>query len=546
MAGSRTLTVISVALLALLAALGVVQYQWSARVAAADLQREKEHLESAATLFSTEFNALASQAIQYLQNDAWTALQTGERVTALPKLVNEVWFLNRPEGQPIEVQHLGPDGRFEKAALPAWLGNFHHAGLSIEEPPALVAPLYDVTSSENREPVGVRVMKTFQWRNGRSFVARIDVDYLRTQVMPRLIRRSFGETASTEYDFALRTLGPKRTLVYGPQLQPDLVKPILSAGLSSIFARPPIPPLTGRSTTIIMQRIESQTRVQSHTAGPEAWQLEVAHKGVSLAQSFERRRWRDLALSLTVELLLAAAIAFVLLGARRAQRLADQKMRFVAGVSHELRTPVSAISMLSRNQADGLVTGTDKVKQYGELIHEQCRRLNEMVEQTLQLAGIHSGLRRPARNPVDLTALIRQSLEARAEEFAHASFEVETNFAELPPIEGDEKLLRTAFDNLLDNALKHAGAGRWIRVTTQHATKEVLVCVEDRGAGIHPSDQASIFEPFARGRAAVEAQVPGSGLGLSLVRSAAEAHHGTITLVSEPGQGSTFTLHLPL
>jgi signal transduction histidine kinase len=85
-------------------------------------------------------------------------------------------------------------------------------------------------------------------------------------------------------------------------------------------------------------------------------------------------------------------------------------------------------------------------------------------------------------------------------------------------------------------------------VSTGYAApeKEVRISVEDRGAGIDAADQAEIFEPFSRGRAAVEAQIPGSGLGLSLVRSAAEAHRGSVTLVSEPGRGSTFTMHLPL
>jgi len=230
-------------------------------------------------------------------------------------------------------------------------------------------------------------------------------------------------------------------------------------------------------------------------------------------------------------------------------RLADRKVRFVAGVSHELRSPVSAISMLSRNQADGLVTAPEKVRQYGELIHQQSRRLSEMVEQALACAGIHSSLPRPAREPVDLRAVIQEALDARREELNHAGFTVEAALAPgLPEVTGDARLLRMAFDNLLSNALKHAGSGHWIRVAAAFAPaeKEVRISVEDRGAGIAPGDRAEIFEPFYRGRVAVEAQVPGSGLGLSLVRSAAEAHRGTVTLESEPGRGSTFTIHLPV
>jgi signal transduction histidine kinase len=76
--------------------------------------------------------------------------------------------------------------------------------------------------------------------------------------------------------------------------------------------------------------------------------------------------------------------------------------------------------------------------------------------------------------------------------------------------------------------------------------KQVRISVVDRGAGIDLADQAEIFEPFCRGRAAIEAQIPGSGLGLSLVRSVAEAHRGSVTLKSTPGLGSTFTMHLPV
>jgi signal transduction histidine kinase len=248
-----------------------------------------------------------------------------------------------------------------------------------------------------------------------------------------------------------------------------------------------------------------------------------------------------------MEVLLVAAIVFLAVGSRNMQRLADQKMRFVAGISHELRTPVAAIAMLSRNQADGLAAGPDRVKQYGELIHQQTRRLNDMIENTLQYAGLHSGLQRRVHEQIDMRSLVREAVEERRAELERSGIEVEMAVSEdLPPLTGDAKLLRTAVDNLLDNAGKHAAAGRWIRVTAVYSAvaKEVQVAVEDRGAGIDPADEREIFEPFSRGRAAME--TPGSGLGLSLVRSSVQAHRGDVTLVSEPGRGSTFTLHLPV
>jgi two-component system, OmpR family, sensor histidine kinase SenX3 len=325
-----------------------------------------------------------------------------------------------------------------------------------------------------------------------------------------------------------------------------------------IHIRPPAPPSQasdGRTNAIFVQRFESTTVLKGNGAPSMnlftdgIWELDVAHRGVPLAVAFEQVRRRNLLLSLGVEALLLVAIVFLVLSVRRMQRLAEQKMQFVAAVSHELRTPVSAISMLSRNQADGLVAGADRVKQYGELIHQESRRLNEMVEQTLQYAGIHSGLRRRANVQVDLRALIHDAVEARRDDLVRRGFEIEVKLSpDLPAVPGDATLLRTAFENLLSNAEKYSGGGRWIRVGAEYSAghKEVTISVEDRGFGVDPADRSEIFEPFARGQAAIDAQIPGSGLGLALVRSAAEAHHGTVTLVSEPGRGSVFTMHLPL
>ena len=120
--------------------------------------------------------------------------------------------------------------------------------------------------------------------------------------------------------------------------------------------------------------------------------------------------------------------------------------------------------------------------------------------------------------------------------------------AGLPVLRVDGNLLSMALDNLLSNALKHAAAGRWLRVTAALAGdgREVVIEVADRGEGITQAEQAELFEPFRRGRAAVDSQLPGSGLGLSLVRGAVEAHGGRVTLNSQPGQGSAFALHIPL
>jgi two-component system sensor histidine kinase SenX3 len=551
--GARTLLAITAVLLA---ALAVVQYRWAARVAAADAQREREHLDSAAALFASEFNGIAAQAAAFLQNDAWAAVRSHQSLAAPPALLSEIYYIEIPANAPSRTERLQTDGRFAAADRPAWVLP-HCAAIALEDPPAIVSPIFDFDTVESEAGSAAQIVRAVRRSAERCFVARLDVPYLRDTLLPQLVRKSFGATAAADYDFAVVSR-PGR-LIYGRTLRADVSKEFFSIPPSDLaFGKPRLRTPPGGRTSMIVQHVESSVVTEStvHVAvhvlplfGPGIWRLDIAHKDLPLAAAFGRQRIRNLAISLALEALLLAAIVFLLAGARRMQRLADQKMQFVAGVSHELRTPVSAITMLSRNQADGLVSGPQQVKQYGELIHQQSRRLNEMVEQTLQYAGIHSGLRRPAKDHIDLRALIQETVDARRDEFSAAGFTVETALPPaLPPVFGDPHWLRTALDNLLSNAQKHAFAGRWIRVAAEFdgAVKEVRISVEDRGAGIPPADQSEVFEPFYRGRAAVDQQIPGSGLGLSLVRSAAQAHHGAVTLISEPGRGSTFTMHLPV
>ena len=562
--GSRALIAVCGALAVLLGVLAAVQFRWSSRVAAADAGREREHLQAAAWLFAGEFNNEARRAVAFLQRDAWNALQSGRPLSGVPKLLAAVYYRDLGEHGPAGRRAL-VGGRFVPASLPEWALHADCAPVILDHPLALSVPIFDETPPTGAPGRGgIFILRTVRNPYRRCFMAPLDDAWLRGTLVPQLIRKSFGAAETADYDFAVVPRAAASVAnssgtslsnpIYGRPLRPDVRVPFFGVSPADLGSERFLQtPGQGRSA-IMVQRMESTVVTRSGAAvaplfGDGAWELLVAHKGMPLAAAFEQTRRRNLLFSLGVEALLLAAIVFLVIAARRVERLAGQKMRFVAGVSHELRTPVSAISMLSRNQADGLVTGSERVKQYGELIHQQSRRLNEMVEQTLQYAGIHSGVRPAARNPVDVGRLVRETVEARREELERSGFVLEIELsAGLPPVAGDALWLRTAVDNLLSNAQKHAGAGHWMRVGADYAAaeKEVRISVEDHGGGIDPADQAEIFQPFGRGRAAIEAQIPGAGLGLSLVRSAAEAHRGSVTLVSRPGRGSTFTLHLPV
>src|SRR5579884_1738133 len=128
----RALPAICAALVILLAALATVQYRWSARVAAADAQREREHLESAASLFANRFNDAIWQASEFLQNDAWKALRSGEPLASVPKLISDLYFIERPSSGALLAKRMGADGLFAPAALPQWIDFPHCATLVLE------------------------------------------------------------------------------------------------------------------------------------------------------------------------------------------------------------------------------------------------------------------------------------------------------------------------------------------------------------------------------------------------------------------------------
>jgi signal transduction histidine kinase len=247
---------------------------------------------------------------------------------------------------------------------------------------------------------------------------------------------------------------------------------------------------------------------------------------------------------------LVAGVGLIVINARRSERLAAQQMDFVATVSHELRTPLAVIRSAAQNLSAGVVHEDGQARRYGDLIESEGRRLTDMVEQVLEYAGL-SGNRRPVTaRPVDVGTLVNDVMSSCAALFEAEKFEVAIDLpANLPAVMADEGAVRRALHNLVTNALKYAADGRWIGVSARQAAtrsgEEVQISVSDHGRGIVAEDLEHIFEPFYRGRYAVERQIHGNGLGLSLVRRIAEVHGGRITVTSSQGVGSTFTLHMP-
>ena len=226
-------------------------------------------------------------------------------------------------------------------------------------------------------------------------------------------------------------------------------------------------------------------------------------------------------------------------------------MDFVTTISHELRTPLTVISSAADNIAHGVVDGKQQLAQYGSVIGSQARQLSGLVEQILSFAAARDGQQRYDLRPLSVSQIIDAALASTEGLILTAQFTVEREIEpDLPQITGDLAALSQCLQNLITNALKYGGAQQWIGIRAAVNDrgirgKEMQISVSDRGIGIASADLPHIFEPFYRSSSVAAAQIHGTGLGLPLAKSIAEAMQGQLTVQSAPGKGSTFTLHLP-
>jgi signal transduction histidine kinase len=227
------------------------------------------------------------------------------------------------------------------------------------------------------------------------------------------------------------------------------------------------------------------------------------------------------------------------------RRLSTLRADFVSLVSHELRSPMAAVIGSARTlQQRWRQLAPEQRESFLALIADETSRLATLIADVLDTSRIEAGTFSFAFEPVDLAQLVEESV-------AHAGLsqdevEVRVDVGKgLPPVRGDRQRLRQVLANLIDNAVKYSRAGSAVEVSVRAEDGRVEVTVRDSGPGIPREQQKLIFEKFGRARVG-GAVKPGSGLGLFIARSIAEAHGGSLEVRSALGRGSTFTLALPL
>jgi PAS domain S-box-containing protein len=228
----------------------------------------------------------------------------------------------------------------------------------------------------------------------------------------------------------------------------------------------------------------------------------------------------------------------------RLRELDVMKDEFVALVSHELRTPLTAVQGYTELVLDGTAGElNDEQRSMLMAVDRSSARLFRLINDLLFVAQVNAGTLTVALEDVDLASVAREAIDDARPRAAAANVCLEFESALTPTVKADRVRLGQVFDNLISNAIKFTPPGGRVRLTISMVGEEAIVVVTDSGMGMTAEDQQRLFTRFFRTKAA--AKIQGTGLGLSITKAIVDAHHGSISVESEVGTGTSFTFTVP-
>jgi signal transduction histidine kinase len=351
-----------------------------------------------------------------------------------------------------------------------------------------------------------------------------------------------------DYEYFLDTALPEAIRKSLPEFMPaEAQDPITSLYFRSDFHIA----YDGKGNRIKLSESEKKIEAEAYqplfAVSPNS-SLSVRPKNLTAEQWARRNFMINLSLWILMTLALIAAVTLMLRTASREMKLTQMKADFVSNVSHELRTPLASIRVLAELLNLGRINQPERVREYGAYIESEGRRLTQVINNILDFSRIESGRKLFNFESCDLKELVSGTLDAFAVHLKQNGFTLSYDAPQntLPNVVIDPDAISLALTNLLDNAIKYSGDAKEINVNVTHSGRFVEVSVSDRGIGIAADEHEKIFEKFYRIGSGLVHDVKGSGLGLSLVKHIVMAHHGKITVRSKPGEGSAFTIHLPI
>ena len=275
------------------------------------------------------------------------------------------------------------------------------------------------------------------------------------------------------------------------------------------------------------------------------WQFSLAPAAEPLSDIARRQTLSYVWVALLAIAVVAVSALVAGAALRRQWRLARLKTDLVAAVSHELKTPLASMSVLVDSLLDEESPDAAKTREYLELIARENLRLSRLIENFLTFSRLERRRQKFEFAPTRPEAVVQAALEAARERFpADCRIEAQVDPA-LPPVHADAGALVTVLLNLLDNAHKYTPGEKQIALKAFARAGQVVFQVEDNGIGIAPSEQKRIFRRFYQVDQRLAREVGGCGLGLSIVEFIVRGHGGTVSVSSQPGRGSRFSVALP-
>jgi signal transduction histidine kinase len=278
------------------------------------------------------------------------------------------------------------------------------------------------------------------------------------------------------------------------------------------------------------------------------WKVGLSSGHTTPAMVARRNFLVNIGLSAALATVLLGGLALALRTASREMKLSQMKNEFVSNVSHELRTPLASIRVFGEFLRLGRFENPEKVREYGDYIETESRRLTQLINNILDFASIESGRKTYHFERCDVREVVCETLKTFEVRLRQKGFNIIVKGADvpLPPARIDAGAIAQSLSNLLDNAVKYSNGKMDITVSLRREGEYVVIAVTDQGIGIPRDEQEKIFDRFHRVSTGLVHDVKGSGLGLAIVRHIVDAHRGKVTIESRPGEGSTFAIHLPI
>ncbi|WP_263560152.1 two-component system histidine kinase PnpS [Paenibacillus polymyxa] len=233
------------------------------------------------------------------------------------------------------------------------------------------------------------------------------------------------------------------------------------------------------------------------------------------------------------------------------RRLENMRSEFVANVSHELKTPIAAVKGFAETLLGGGVKDEETARSFLQIIYDESERLNRLIGDILELSKIESKRSPLDCSPIHISSFIESLLEKLNNVAAKKRITLHMDIPDELFMEADEDKLQQIFLNLLSNGINYTLDGGKVKIKVitlqrDNDTEKVVFTVSDTGIGIPKKDLPRIFERFYRVDKGRSRNSGGTGLGLSIVKHLVDLHHGTLSVESELGLGTTFTVELPL